>query len=443
MIVKRFELFTESYNGSVKNIVSDICIGMILLNNTFLDSLLDRGQKARYSENSKIFLNDLKNLLFGNNRLKFGKFTNDICVIDDEISKLNTFFNSTDFNIEKDWNELINARITARNIQDKLLYDEKLTSDKIKYVYWLGPNKNKDYPEDLVIELQDSSQYSFYLNKKLQSSKTVSFNTIMDTLIEEKSDRLFSEDYINKWDKLTQEFVRITYENSTKPIQKHISNYIEPDRIGSLTWKDYHKQKHLSKDYQFLGEFIPEFNKNILKLSELLGEIWKEEETYISDTGRNEWDELKLILLNSKIIEHLFINSFNSIETEKGEKLENGFIRAVGKIKMRLMRLIVEQLGATERNVYYLNNSGNEFYRVPSKDWFRKNYDRFDIEYDLHTELVSTNDNNYNFKIKFRLDNDVLIEMNLITKFSSTEMSGKLSTKVLLDIAEDFNFRTL
>ena len=56
--IKGYQLFKESKNFSNKNIISDICVSMVLLNNEFLDNLLDRGLKARYSENSEIFLTD-------------------------------------------------------------------------------------------------------------------------------------------------------------------------------------------------------------------------------------------------------------------------------------------------------------------------------------------------------------------------------------------------
>ncbi len=48
---------------SPKNLICEICVSMVLLNNKFLDNILDKGLKARYSENSQVFLTDLKSLL--------------------------------------------------------------------------------------------------------------------------------------------------------------------------------------------------------------------------------------------------------------------------------------------------------------------------------------------------------------------------------------------
>jgi hypothetical protein len=132
--LKGYQLFKESKTYSNKNLISEICISMVLLNSEFLDNILDRGLKARYSENSQIFLTDLKNLLLAKNRLHLGKFIGDECQSDDELSKINGLFDDVKFDIEKDWNILINARTTARNIIDKLIPDEKLTSDDIKRV---------------------------------------------------------------------------------------------------------------------------------------------------------------------------------------------------------------------------------------------------------------------------------------------------------------------
>jgi hypothetical protein len=145
---------------------------MVLLNNEFLDNILDRGLKARYSENSDIFITDLKNLILAKNRLNLGRFEGDKCVADDELSKVNLAFESIEFDIEKNWDKLANSRLTARNIIDKLLPDQKLESDLIRSIYWIGPNKDEDHQEDIVIEINDGRQFSFYLNKNLSNQKT-------------------------------------------------------------------------------------------------------------------------------------------------------------------------------------------------------------------------------------------------------------------------------
>ena len=121
-----------------KNLVFEICTSMVLLNNEFLDNLLDRGLKARYSENSSVFLTDIKNLLLSKNRLELGKYIGKKFESDNELSKVNSIFEQVEFDVEKNWEQLINARQTARNIIDKLLPNDKLTSDRISKIYWIG-----------------------------------------------------------------------------------------------------------------------------------------------------------------------------------------------------------------------------------------------------------------------------------------------------------------
>ena len=41
--LKDYQLFKESKNYSNKNLITEICVSMVLLNNEFLDNILDRG----------------------------------------------------------------------------------------------------------------------------------------------------------------------------------------------------------------------------------------------------------------------------------------------------------------------------------------------------------------------------------------------------------------
>ena len=301
--LRKFELFKESKTYSNKNLISEICISMVLLNNEFLDNILDRGLKARYSENSQIFLTDLKNLLISKNRWKLGKFVDKECVEDDEVSKINGLFDEVKFDIEKDWNVLVNARITARNIIDKLLPEQKLESDMISAIYWLGPNKDDEHQEDIVIELDGGKQYSFFLNKNLLSKKSASFNTFAENLLGQDLELLYKQEYLPKWDKLTQEWIRILYENANKNIQLHIEKFIDPKRIESIGYFEYFDIRHSDYKYKYLGEFIKDFDKNILKLSDLLTEVWKHRDNCFMDPERvyAEWMEAKIVILLKNI----------------------------------------------------------------------------------------------------------------------------------------------
>ncbi len=446
--IRNYTLFKESKSVtySNKNIVTELCVSMVLLNNEFLDNILDRGLKARYSENSNVFLTDLKNLLLAKNRLHLGKFIDDNkCVDDEEISKVNGLFDGVEFSIEEDWDKLINARITARNIIDKLVPDEKLSSDRITAVYWIGPNKTKDNQEDIVLETADGKQYSFYLNKNLASQKTASFSLFADDLIGADVDNLYKEDNLVKWDKLTQEWIKIIYENANKNIQQHIESFIDPKRIESIGYFEYFDIRHKDPRFKHLGEFIKEFGKNILKFSDLMSEIWKNRDNCFMDTERvfKEWMETKVVILNSKILEHLITTSLKSNHVDDIKKLDDGFKLAGGTVKMKLFKTIVEKMGCLERDIYFLGNNGNVFNMVPSRNFFRKFYDNINIKFDYHVKFnVSEEEENNDFKIRINLelDNERLIDMVIYVKFSGAEMSGKLSAKYKFDISPNFNY---
>ena len=101
-------------------------------------------------------------------------------------------------------------------------------------------------------------------------------------------------------------------------------------------------------------------------------------------------------------------------------------------------------MGCLERPVYFLGNNGNIFNMVPSREFFRKNYDDLNIKFDYHVNFnVNEEDeemNDFNIKLKLDMDDSTLIDMNILVKFSSGEMSGKLSSKYKFDLADNFNY---
>lgn len=444
--IKGYQLFKESKNFSSKNIISDICVSMVLLNNEFLDNLLDRGLKARYSENSEIFLTDLKNLLLAKNRLYLGRFEDNKCVVDDELSKINEIFENIQFDIEKDWNMLTNARLTARNIIDKLLPDEKLNSEKIKSVYWIGPNKNEEYSEDIVVELNDERQFSFFLNKNLSTQKSASFNTFAEELIAEDLEKMYGEEYLPKWNKLTQEWIKTLYEGANKNIQQYIERFIDPKRIDTIEYFDYFDIRHKDPRHKHLGEYFKEFDKNILKFSDLLNEIWKNRDICFIDSGRvyKQWMETKVVIMNSKILENLLTNSLKSKYSNDIVKLDDNFKIANGTVKMKLFKTLVEKMGCLERPTFYVGNKADLFSMIPSREFFRKFYDDLDILFDYHVNFTVSEEedqNDFNIKIKLELDETPLMDMSISVKFSGGEMSGKLSAKYKFELSPNFNYQ--
>jgi hypothetical protein len=442
--VKNYQLFKESKTYSNKNLISEICISMVLLNNDFLSNILDKGLKARYQENSQIFLTDLKNLLIAKNRLQLGIFIGDKCESDNEVSKINGLFDTVQFDIEKDWNILINSRVTARNIIDKLNPDEKLESDDISKIYWLGPNKNDDHQEDIVLELNDGSQYSFYLNKNLSSQKSSSFNNFAEELIGQNLDKIFKEEYLPKWNKLTQEWITTIYENSNKEIQRHIEKFIDPKRIETIQYFDYFDIKHSDPKFKHLGEFISDVDKNILKFSDLLNEVWKNKDKFFSnsDEVKKKWSETKTVILNSKILENLFTSSLKTQFPDDIVKGDDNFKTAGGTVKMKLFKILVDKMQCLERPVYYLSNNGNNFNLIPSRDFFRKNYDDMILKFDYHVDFEEIDKEDDDFKVNLKLDfgDKNLLNMFISIGFSGGEMSGKLNSKYKFELSDDFNY---
>ena len=447
--IKSQFLFESKQNNKTyytpKNLIIEICTSMTLLNNEFLDNILDRGLKARYSENSQVFLTDLKNLLLSKNRLDLGKFVDGKCVSDDEVSKINGLFGEVEFNIDKDWDQLISSRNLARNIIDKLLPEKKLESDMISKIYWIGPNKDEEHGEDIVIETKIGDQYSFYLNKNLTLQKSASFNSFAEELIGEDLDNLFKEDNIGKWDKLTQEWVKIIYENSNKNIQSHIEKFIDTKRIDSIGYFEYFDIRHRDPRFKYLGEYIREFEKNILKFSDLMNDIWKNRKEYFMDLERveKEWYEVKITVLNSRILEHLFTTSLKKDKSDEITKLESGLKRAEGTVKMKLVKAFVSKMGCLERPIYYLSSKGENFIQVPNREFFRKNYDRLDVQFDYHVKFQVSEDeenNMFKFKVKIFFDEDHLADLDVIIGFSGGEFSGKLNAKYKFDLPANFNY---
>jgi hypothetical protein len=101
-------------------------------------------------------------------------------------------------------------------------------------------------------------------------------------------------------------------------------------------------------------------------------------------------------------------------------------------------------MNCLERPIYYLSNSGNNFIQIPSREFFRQNYDNIEILFDYHVKFqVSSEEeenNNFNFKIKLTLEDKEIINMSIIVGFSGGEFSGKLNAKYKYELPENFNY---
>ena len=448
-LIKRFSMLNEANEENVyrpTHLVHELCTAMVLLNNTFLDNILDRGLRARYQDNTHIFLNDLKHLLTGNNRLRLGKFENNRCKEDTEYGNLNKLFDSVTFTIGDDWHMLVDARNAARNIVDKMVPNDKLREEMIEKIYWIGPNKTEDYEEDIVVELKDGRQFSFFLNKNVTLYKTASFNKFADELIGNEFENMFGPNYIGKWNQLTRRWIEIIYENANKNIQYHIEKFIDPTKIGMIHYFLYFDIKHRDPRFKNLGEHIKELDDNFLDFSHLMAAIWKNREICFADPDKvfNEWQEEKVLVLNSRILEHILTEGLTKHSLQDIEKVEDGFKLAKGRVKMKIVKTIVTKLGCKDRNMFYLGNNGNIFTLVPTIKFFREGYDFLDVKFDYHVELTVKKEerkNDFQIRIKIDLDGKELMDCEVGVNFGRTEMSGHLSARYKFGMETDFNER--
>lgn len=432
--IKYLEHFLESKSNSTNNLVFELVISMLLINPHFLDDILDKENYTRYVYNNSVFLSDLKQLLINKNRLKLGIKVDERYVEEDNVGKINNYFNehSKEFDIEKDFNKLNKARYIARNIYDKM---DELRPEMIKCVYWLSPNKDTNMKEDIVIELVGGKQYPIVLNNKISTTKSKSFNTILDIILDEEVDQLFSDKYIDRWDKLAKEWFKLIYNNCRTDYKIFIDNFIDASRADSLTYFGLMDIEIKDEKYKILGKHFSQLGKNYKELSKLLSDIWKEGNKAIDkfDEVKEKWNNIKKTILNNSIIEHLLVNSLRNFVEDIEEK--DNIILANNKIKNRFLKLFIDVLNVEDTTVYYASRT--EFDTLPSKQWFRENYKDLNIEFDYHQKL--TEDSDYQILVKLLHNEDELIEMKITTKFTGGEMSGKLSGKITLDISNKLN----
>ena len=283
-------------------------------------------------------------------------------------------------------------------------------------------------------------------NKNLSTQKSASFNTFAEELIAEDLEKMYGEEYLPKWNKLTQEWIKTLYEGANKNIQQYIERFIDPKRIDTIEYFDYFDIRHKDPRHKHLGEYFKEFDKNILKFSDLLNEIWKNRDICFIDSVRvyKQWMETKVVIMNSKILENLLTNSLKSKYSNDIVMLDDNFKIANGTVKMKLFKTLVEKMGCLERPTFYVGNKADLFSMIPSREFFRKFYDDLDILFDYHVNFTVSEEedqNDFNIKIKLELDESPLMDMSISVKFSGGEMSGKLSAKYKFELSPNFNYQ--
>lgn len=427
------KFFESAKKKNNTDLILTLCVGMLLINPEFLDNILDKGLKGRYTHDTNMFLNDLKTLLTKKNRFVLGQYQNKEIIEDTDLGKINTFFNdyTSEFNIEEDWKILKKAREIHRTISNELLFGERLTPDMIKTVYWLKPNK-----ETFDIAIKTNIDTYLISLKPKNHTKTKSFNTIADILLGTTQKTVFEGKYIELWDNLTRAWVRTIYENVKPHYKLAIDQFFDFSRVESLTFDALYEIEIEDKNYKRLGKYFSVLDKNYRELHKLLSDIFKKKEAFNNfNEFIDTWNKIKKEILYSRIIEDILLSVIEDLMDEEKSQEDDSMIVANDTLKMRLMKLIVELLSVEEHDIFYFKR--DEMIYIPSRKWFRNNFNKLRITFDFHTPL---NDDGSNFKIRLSKDNKHILTLNMNTNFSGGEMSGRLSTKYEFDFSNDINF---
>jgi hypothetical protein len=318
----------------------------------------------------------------------------------------------------------------------------------ISCIYWLGPNKTEEHQEDIVLELKDGRQFSFYFNKNVTLYKTASYNKFADQMIGDEYEKMYGPSYIGKWNHLVKRWIEIIYTNVNTNYQKHIEKFLDYSKLDLVHYFLYYNIKHSDPRFKNLGEYIRELNDNFLYLSELLASIWKNRDVCFADPEKvyNEWMEEKTITLNSKILEHLLTEGLTKNSTQDIE-LDGEYIIAKGDVKMKIVKTIVEKLGCKERNIFFLGYGGNVFTMVPTRKFWREGYDHFNVKFKYHVEVnkeINSEERKNDFQIDLiiEMDDQILIKCEVGVGFGRRgEMTDRLSARYKFSMQEDFNQR--
>ena len=175
-----------------------------------------------------------------------------------------------------------------------------------------------------------------------------------------------------------------------------------------------------------------------------MASIWKNREMCFPDPEKvySDWMEEKVVVLNSRILEHLLTESLTKRASEEIEKLSDGMKLAKGKVKMKLVKTIVQKLGCRNRNMFYLGNNGNIFTLVPTVNFFKEGYEYINVKFDYHVELMVKKEerkNDFQIKIIVELQDKPLMDCEVGVNFGRKEMSGNLSARYKFGVESNFN----
>jgi len=338
--------------------------------------------------------------------------------------------------MEKDWAKLAKCREIAINISKKILKDEQLTPEIIRYVYFLGPNREDK--ADLVLETGDGKQYPIALNSKFPFSNTHNFNKIYSLLIG-KDINIFEEPYSDKWNRLVINWVNTIYFNANVDTRLMIDEFMEISRVDSMLYHKFFDIEIRDPKFKNLGKLFKPLDKNYKHLHNLLTDVYKDGNLFTKPTEEiyDKWNSIKKLNLSSGIIEHAMIEGFKKVIDDKLERTTDGYYIANDNIKLRFMRVLVTSTKCTDLDVYFFDSK--QMIINKAKKWYRDNYKKFKVIFKYHTSIDDENSGNI-IEAKYLFGEKELLSMIIETNFGTNEMGGKLKSKVRLSLASDFNY---
>jgi hypothetical protein len=439
-----FESLNNYYSKSETIIVSnskramfEILTAICILNPDFLTQILDGGYKQRYTMDTKSFMTDVKNIILNNNtKFKIGIWNKaeDKWETDKEISKIHYVFNDqTEFDVEKNWNVLVKADKLANSIRTAL----DIEDSKLKKVYWTGLDVFSEGCENVVVETKDE-QFQICLKNIFGTGFTKNANDVLSDLFEADID-IYSEDYEDNWNILTNKWLNIVYEHSNLDFQKYILEWLHTSHIDNYTYEDYMKLKHPGKHNQKLGKHIPEFNKNITHLRDLLKEIYDNRQEIMEDVAAfdTKWANAKDEFLNSRVLEHLFIEQLKTMGNDGLYYMIDGvrYKTSTGSFKNNIIQFLLDKILCTGgKETYFFSENGKNWTFIPSSKVILED-DNVQALYRYHADL---GDDNTDFELDVWIgrSEENKVQKMLLGKMHFNwfgEMANKLKCKLSFD----------
>jgi len=439
-----FESLNNYYSKSETIIVSnskramfEILTGICILNPDFLTGILEGGYKQRYTMDTKSFMIDVKNIILNNNtKFKIGLWNKaeEKWEKDEEISKIHYVFNDeTEFDVEKNWNVLVKADKLAGSIRKALDIDDS----NLKNVYWTGLDVFSLSCENVVVETKDE-QLQICIKNIFGTTFTKTADDVLSDLFEKDID-LYSEEYEKQWNILTNKWLNLVFDHSKLDFQKYILEWLHTSHIDQYTYDEYMKLKHPGKQNQKLGKHIPEFNKNIKFLRDLLKKIYKNREETMENVQSfdEKWNEAKDEFLNSRILEHLFIEQLKSMGNDGLYYMIDGvrYKTSTGEFKNNIIQFLLDRILCTAgKEIYFFSDNAKNWTFIPSSKVLLED-ENVQALYRYHSEL-GDEDVEFELDIWIGKSEEEKVQKMLLGKMCFDwfgEMSNKLKCKLSFD----------